>query len=484
MEFSGERIEIDFESFYEWWLKNKTEKTGLFSGLFQGGSSLLKNRRAKKKAQKLEKKQLEQQEKAEAEVKARRAAQLAFDMVDIDGSGSLDLAEIMVLAESLDIPMDQAEAEAVFQEMTEGSVDQSEVLFTQFYGWWSAQQAGGTEAGMFGRLFGSKKREEKKRQQEQEKVAAELNVKKAAQDAFNQIDADGSGSLDRDEIMALADSLGKPMDQDEAEAVFQEMTEGSVDKSEVLFAQFYGWWSAQQFEGTEVGMFGRLFGGKNRQEKKRQQEQEKVAADIQARLAAQSAFDQIDADGSGSLDLAEIMALAESLDIPMDQAEAEAVFQEMTEGSVDQSEVLFTQFYGWWSAQQAGGTEAGMFGRLFGSKKREEKKRQQEQEKEKQEQEEKVAADLKVRQAAQDAFNQIDADGSGSLDRDEIMALTDSLGKPMTQKEAGAIFQEMLTSVSDDALFVGGEHQGEGSDDGSSHGARPRNMDYTPKIWP
>ena len=82
------------------------------------------------------------------------------------------------------------------------------------------------------------------------------------------------------------------------------------------------------------------------------------------RLAAQSTFDQIDADGSGSLDLAEIMVMAESLGKMMDQAEAEAIFHVMTSvdqtsslgivvsGSVDQSEMLFMQFYSWWVAQQ------------------------------------------------------------------------------------------------------------------------------------
>ena len=82
------------------------------------------------------------------------------------------------------------------------------------------------------------------------------------------------------------------------------------------------------------------------------------------RLAAQSTFDQIDADGSGSLDLAEIMVMAESLGKVMDQAEAEAIFHVMTSvdqtsslgivvsGSVDQSEMLFMQFYSWWVAQQ------------------------------------------------------------------------------------------------------------------------------------
>ena len=63
-------------------------------------------------------------------------------------------------------------------------------------------------------------------------------------DLFNTIDEDGSGTLEDDEIAALAVELGCPMtDEDVAEAMSEMDTDGGGD---VDWEEFLFWWQDQQ----------------------------------------------------------------------------------------------------------------------------------------------------------------------------------------------------------------------------------------------
>eukprot|EP01052_Picozoa_sp_SAG31_P030180 SAG31_NODE_3075_length_4712_cov_2.262302_3_plen_761_part_00 len=67
---------------------------------------------------------------------------------------------------------------------------------------------------------------------------------KLLRDLFNDMDADGSGSVDASEVAALAEQLGSPLDEAELAAAMQEMdADGS---GEVDFDEFCGWWARQQ----------------------------------------------------------------------------------------------------------------------------------------------------------------------------------------------------------------------------------------------
>ena len=74
-----------------------------------------------------------------------------------------------------------------------------------------------------------------------------------AQAMFRMVDADGSGSLDREEVRVLGEQLGTPLVQSELDAAMRAMDEdgsGSVD-----FEEFYEWWKAvnqREAEGKGV----------------------------------------------------------------------------------------------------------------------------------------------------------------------------------------------------------------------------------------
>ncbi len=74
-----------------------------------------------------------------------------------------------------------------------------------------------------------------------------------AQAMFRMVDADGSGSLDREEVRMLGEQLGTPLVESELDAAMRAMDEdgsGSVD-----FEEFYEWWKAvnqREVEGKGV----------------------------------------------------------------------------------------------------------------------------------------------------------------------------------------------------------------------------------------
>ena len=80
-----------------------------------------------------------------------------------------------------------------------------------------------------------------------EEAAAEggrlVRTRQDVEDKFRQIDADGSGALDAEEIGALARSLGQPLGEEEVQQLLGEMDEdgnGTVDLDE-----FTTWWNSE-----------------------------------------------------------------------------------------------------------------------------------------------------------------------------------------------------------------------------------------------
>ena len=72
---------------------------------------------------------------------------------------------------------------------------------------------------------------------------------------FEEIDEDGSGTLDRDEIALCARKMGQPLSEDALDAAMKEMDEdgnGSVD-----FAEFYSWFKTLKTKGGGGG-FSRI----------------------------------------------------------------------------------------------------------------------------------------------------------------------------------------------------------------------------------
>jgi Ca2+-binding EF-hand superfamily protein/CRP-like cAMP-binding protein len=97
-------------------------------------------------------------------------------------------------------------------------------------------------------------------------------------DLFNQLDADQSGSLERDEIAALVSNLGRQFSSSELNAMMKQLdADGSGD---VDFEEFREWWDQQQFHSAE--------------------EREMELRDL---------FDIVDTDSSGEIDWEEFLTM-------------------------------------------------------------------------------------------------------------------------------------------------------------------------------
>jgi calmodulin len=175
-----------------------------------------------------------------------------------------------------------------------------------------------------------------------------------ARQLFHEIDADGGGTLDRDEIQQLAKRLGKRVS---GKALAEAMQEMDADGSgEIEFEEFLSWWKGHQAKGG-----GGFFSGLSLDFLKSapppppetELERNLRLADEEAerQREARQVFDEIDEDGGGSLDRDEIKQLAKKLGKRISEKQLNEAMQEMdADGSGD---VVFEEFYHWWKGQQA-----------------------------------------------------------------------------------------------------------------------------------
>jgi Ca2+-binding EF-hand superfamily protein len=211
---------------------------------------------------------------------------------------------------------------------------------------------------------------------EVQRAQARESLLAKAREAFDKADTDGGGTLDADEIAALAGSLGKPLEPFEVEVVLTEMRGGITGEGDISFGQFFEWWEKQQ-DVKSGGIFGQLFNSRKRQVQKKilqqKEEQEKAEVRKARRDKAREAFDDADLDCSGNLDADEIMALATSLGKALQTSEVNTVLADMRGGIPGEDEISFDQFSGWWDRQQDLHS-GGFFGRLFGKKRQTQEK--------------------------------------------------------------------------------------------------------------
>ena len=149
---------------------------------------------------------------------------------------------------------------------------------------------------------------------------------------FDELDEDGSGALDRDEVRSLVTQLGmdaSEKDVDAAMAVMDTDGNGTVD-----FDEFCAWWSSRPASTTNIA--GRL--------RERLQSLESADPGLEAQVLY--VFELIDADSSGRLDQNEVRAAAKRLGANMGPAEAAAMFDEMEKGP--SGEVGFHSFRRWY----------------------------------------------------------------------------------------------------------------------------------------
>ena len=145
-----------------------------------------------------------------------RKVRALFDRFDTDGGGTIDAAEVENMGKLLGSELTAAELRRAVFEMDEDGG--GEVDFEEFVHWWSSHSP----------------------------IAVKLRRAVIAEEAlisasFERIDTDKSGTLDTNEIGALADVMGLHLTEAEvAEAVAQLR----VQQGEVSFDAFAEWWLA------------------------------------------------------------------------------------------------------------------------------------------------------------------------------------------------------------------------------------------------
>ena len=229
---------------------------------------------------------------------ATSASQLRefFDEIDEDGSGALDAQEVGRLSALMGKRYTQEELDKCMADMCGSST--GEVQFSQFEGWWQTK--------------GSKQH-------------TEMQLRSF----FAEMDADNSGSLDREEVWELSERLGKKLDERELTKAVSEMDKDGG--GEVEIDEFLQWW-------REVG--SKRFPARFQLTTKPRLDSAMNAAQLR------ELFDDIDADGSGSLDRDEILQLAMRLGKRLSATELDGAMKEMdTDGD---EEVSFDEFRVWW----------------------------------------------------------------------------------------------------------------------------------------
>ena len=174
-------------------------------------------------------------------------ARKLFKEIDADGGGTLDRDEIRQLARRLGKRLsDKQLNEAMMAMDADGSGD---VAFDEFLSWWKGNRGGGFFAGLSLDFLRSKPPPPPETALERNMRLAEEEEERQREvrQLFDEIDEDGGGTLDRDEIKKLAKKLGKKISEKQlSEAMLEMDADGSGD---VCFEEFYYWWKQQQTSG-------------------------------------------------------------------------------------------------------------------------------------------------------------------------------------------------------------------------------------------
>jgi calmodulin len=350
----------------------------------------------------------------EEEELLREEATARFKIVDKDGSGSLDRDEVASLSQILGLKLSPPELDAAMVQMdADGS---GEVDLDEFVAWWVAR-----------------------------KKTPSTALRSEALAMFKSVDDDGSGSLGRSEVEKLASMLGFSFAAGELDAVMLHAC-GSSD-GEVNSEQFFDWWASPSSPREALAM-----------------------------------FNTVDEDRSGLLDAGELKTLTRMFGVELTDEELEmAMLQIDNDGS---GEVDFDEFYVWW---KAGGPEQAAAWALHdeaGNDTNAAQRELREKEKRRKQQRARIAAakaaarkreedmlgglgdeelrqpeldgasahdkkpkrknrgvcccwekKISNREQARDLFDQVDDDGSGLLDMEEIAKLAELLGATLKQSE-------------------------------------------------
>ncbi len=201
---------------------------------------------------------------------------------------------------------------------------------------------------------------------------------------FDEIDEDGGGSLDKEEVAELLEKLGLDVTPEKVDSIMFEMD--ADGQGDVELQEFLWWWKKA---------------GKEYREKLTKLKDE--MNDVK------SLFDEFDTDGGGEIGEEELRSLIQMLGVTMNDEELAATMRELDgDGS---GEVDFQEFYKWWRDPRTEGMLSKCKERMH---------------------------------AVKDRFDEVDVDNSGSLDRDEVRELCEKmLDVELTEEQLDAGMAEM-----------------------------------------
>ena len=273
-------------------------------------------------------------------VTCEQAMRAIFDKIDADGSGELARDEVAAFIKQLrpsramDIELKKMDGEdEIADVMAQMDADgDGTVTFEEFSEWW---RSGGS--------LTAAEREEKLALTRQR-----FNRDAAIRSIFESFDVDGSGSLDREEVRQACVKLGKVMTRQELDEAMYEMDadcSGTVDFQEFLMYVK----SSGDGLSEAINVAASLKMEANQRAAKRSEAAEVMAAyDRVLPTAMKDLFDEVDADGNGSLDAEEVARFVRKLK-PTRYMSAEEISNVMAQMDIDgDGSVTFDEFSQWW----------------------------------------------------------------------------------------------------------------------------------------
>eukprot|EP01043_Picozoa_sp_COSAG02_P034068 COSAG02_NODE_2362_length_9062_cov_129.948789_4_plen_1175_part_00 len=169
------------------------------------------------------------------------AVRAAFERLDDDGSGELDIDEIGQLMETIGRSLNEKQLDKMMKEIDEDG--SGLVEFDEYWAWWMKGVTAVKFPWMIAALSGGCGLSSMVTAWQYWHRSYLLDiVEVSGRRAFDKIDDDGSGELDREEIGRLSKDLGKPLDGPALDAF---MAEIDADGSGLVdYEEFFVWYSA------------------------------------------------------------------------------------------------------------------------------------------------------------------------------------------------------------------------------------------------
>eukprot|EP01051_Picozoa_sp_SAG22_P003916 SAG22_NODE_200_length_15420_cov_4.424581_4_plen_2131_part_00 len=243
---------------------------------------------------------------------------------------------------------------------------------------------------------------------------------------FDEIDEDGSGELEFEEVRLLLGSIDDEIHDEEVQKVFTEL-----DRDEdgiVTFSDFLDWWQTVRSD-REGNRWAGIVNVRNRE--------------LQEKEDLEELFSNIDKDGGGTIDAGELLTLTSDLGLALTSMEIQEAMRDI-DGD-DDGEIEFPEFYEWFRGQKE--EQFGLAVEMQRGLHRSHILRSAK---------DSVMSALegsKSTEALRRLFDRLDHDGGGSLGYEELVLLCDILQLNLSPTQLKQALKEMDTDKDGEICF-------------------------------